>query len=795
MHEEFIGTGWAFPMGVERHRRHRHGPPRAGARAGHAAHPVDLPGRAADAARVRLPPARLRVPAVPATRPPACSAMRSGPPSPGGSPACDIEMVTVTPDPVERNLLFIDIKYSVKATNDRRNLVFPFYTIPDEEPASDTDGASRSQPRRPPVPGPRRRRQAPGPAPVSRSGPTTTSPIPGVTLIETFAFMTDQLLYRLNRVPDRLYIKFLELIGVHLLPPTPARAPVTFWLSSPAVALVMIATNTKVGDDPHRDRGAGDLLHRRGARRSSRAGCRASAPRRNGERGADQPHRGAEAGSPVSGLRRASDAGRRAAGLGSPSRCPATPCGSTSAATSTASASTRTTRRWCGRRGTVAGGPSARSPRTPPAASTATARSRCTSRPITRPVSSTSERAGWLRARVVEADEGQPDVQRLPDHPRAHRLHRRRHGRRAARRDHRERGARRIRGRARAAVLGRCSSRCWPGPALRSWRSAPTRAGRSGTQVEHFAASGPDDRHYVLDAVNGEVVLGPMVREADGGHPPVRRRAAEGGVRPDDRRTPSAAAGRATSARGAIRTLKSSIPFVAGVENRRSARDGVDGETIGVGQVARTDHAADAQPGRHGRGLRADHPRGGARGGAGPLPGRRCRRRRRRRRVKVLLVPAARPGAGADQVRGPRARPQTFERVKDELDETRLHRHARADRAPAVPGRHRGGPTRRQAARRARRGSRTEALEALYAYLNPLTGGPDGNGWPFGRPVQSGEVYAALQRIRGVDLVEDVRVFGANPVTGERGKQTTRIELEPNSLVFSYEHQVRVEGQ
>ena len=42
---------------------------------------------------------------------------------------------------------------------------------------------------------------------------------PGVTLIETFAFMTDQLLYRLNRVPDRLYIKFLELIGIRLFPP------------------------------------------------------------------------------------------------------------------------------------------------------------------------------------------------------------------------------------------------------------------------------------------------------------------------------------------------------------------------------------------------------------------------------------------------------------------------------------------------------------------------------------------------------------------------------------------------
>ena len=48
---------------------------------------------------------------------------------------------------------------------------------------------------------------------------------PGVTLIETFAYMTDQLLYRLNRVPDRIYVKFLDLIGVRLFPPTAARRP------------------------------------------------------------------------------------------------------------------------------------------------------------------------------------------------------------------------------------------------------------------------------------------------------------------------------------------------------------------------------------------------------------------------------------------------------------------------------------------------------------------------------------------------------------------------------------------
>ena len=46
---------------------------------------------------------------------------------------------------------------------------------------------------------------------------------PGVTLIEAVASMVDQLIYRLNRVPDLNYVKFLELIGVRLRPPSPAR--------------------------------------------------------------------------------------------------------------------------------------------------------------------------------------------------------------------------------------------------------------------------------------------------------------------------------------------------------------------------------------------------------------------------------------------------------------------------------------------------------------------------------------------------------------------------------------------
>jgi phage baseplate assembly protein W len=47
-------------------------------------------------------------------------------------PRVDVDDVTVTIDPVEASCLWIDIAYSLRGTNDPRNLVFPFYVIPGE---------------------------------------------------------------------------------------------------------------------------------------------------------------------------------------------------------------------------------------------------------------------------------------------------------------------------------------------------------------------------------------------------------------------------------------------------------------------------------------------------------------------------------------------------------------------------------------------------------------------------------------------------------------------------------------
>jgi Bacteriophage baseplate protein W len=45
-------------------------------------------------------------------------------------PRIDVEDVVVSFDARDAAVMYIDIRYSIRRTNDRRNLVFPFYVIP-----------------------------------------------------------------------------------------------------------------------------------------------------------------------------------------------------------------------------------------------------------------------------------------------------------------------------------------------------------------------------------------------------------------------------------------------------------------------------------------------------------------------------------------------------------------------------------------------------------------------------------------------------------------------------------------
>lgn len=75
---------------------------------------------------------------------------------------------------------------------------------------------------------------------------------PGVTLIELFAWMTEMTLYRLNRVPDKNFLAFLELMGIGLTPPQPSRAVLQFAIN-PKADRVMVPTGTRTATKPGHD--------------------------------------------------------------------------------------------------------------------------------------------------------------------------------------------------------------------------------------------------------------------------------------------------------------------------------------------------------------------------------------------------------------------------------------------------------------------------------------------------------------------------------------------------------------
>jgi predicted phage baseplate assembly protein len=73
---------------------------------------------------------------------------------------------------------------------------------------------------------------------------------PGITLIEMFAWIADILLYRLNRVPEKNYIKFMDLIGITLEPPKAATVEATFRLTAPQTESFIIPRETEVATKP-----------------------------------------------------------------------------------------------------------------------------------------------------------------------------------------------------------------------------------------------------------------------------------------------------------------------------------------------------------------------------------------------------------------------------------------------------------------------------------------------------------------------------------------------------------------
>jgi predicted phage baseplate assembly protein len=609
---------------------------------------------------------------------------------------------------------------------------------------------------------------------------------PGVTLIELFAWMTDQVVYRLNRVPDRNYVKFLELIGVSLYPPTAARTSVTFWLSAPQPDVVTIPAGTQVAtvrtdtseaiaftsiEDlpivPSSLERLGSMIdgktlrdHWAALEKGTEFACFQPVPKPG-----DALYIGLSEAVPSNAVRLRFNADIEGVGV-DPTNPPLAweawtgddwePCELDSDSTG-----------GLNRDGDVV----IHVPRAH----------------VTSLIA--KQRGGWIRARVTQPVEGQPAYSASPnikgltaitiggtvDAVNAELVYREEVGISDG-----------VPGQRFPVKRGPIV----PGDGMAILEVTGAEGWDEWTHVGDFAASGPDDKHFVLDLSSGEVRLGPAVRLADGAF---RR---YGAVPPKGahlrlREYRVGGGRRGNVATRAISVMKSSIPFVARVENRRPARGGVDGEDIenakvrgpirlrARGRAVTTEDyeqlAREAAP--EVARVRAVAAGDGADAGS----------------VRVLIVPSASSEQGRLRFDQLVPNEDTLQKVTDRLEESRVIGTRAIIEPPVYRGitvvaklkaRNRVNPTRLQ----------EEALAALYEYFNPISGGPDGTGWPFGRPVNVGEVYSVLQGIRGTELVEDARLFGADPVTGQRGQQTPRLELEAHALVFSYEHQVLVEG-
>ena len=79
---------------------------------------------------------------------------------------------------------------------------------------------------------------------------------PGVTLLELYAWMTEMVIYRLNKVPEKNFLTFLDLIGVRLKPPEPAQVVLEFTPAEGIEGELLVRKGTQVatlqaaGTDP-----------------------------------------------------------------------------------------------------------------------------------------------------------------------------------------------------------------------------------------------------------------------------------------------------------------------------------------------------------------------------------------------------------------------------------------------------------------------------------------------------------------------------------------------------------------
>lgn len=336
-------------------------------------------------------------------------------------------------------------------------------------------------------------------------------------------------------------------------------------------------------------------------------------------------------------------------------------------------------------------------------------------------------------------------------------------------------------------------------------------------EVRDFADSDPQDRHYTLDSLTGSVQFGPLIREPDqltrqiqirSRTQQLTRHKAEiveeialpidvqahplehqyGAVPPRGSvismvsyRTGGGRQGNVQA--GTLQFLKSSVPYVASVTNHLSARNGADGESleqavVRAPQLLRSrDRAVTAE----------DFEVLTYKGAAGAIAHVKCLPAIASRDagiVRLLVVPQSNTEA---ITQGLGITPDAFtlqpalkEQILNYLEERRLLGIQVQLQEPEYVGvavQTEVGLEPVYSNPSAQQQIISNLRVALYRYLNPLTGGSDGTGWPFGRPVYASDIVALLQQTPGVLYVGAVLLFSLRK--GKDGTWTRQSAPEP----------------
>jgi predicted phage baseplate assembly protein len=605
---------------------------------------------------------------------------------------------------------------------------------------------------------------------------------PGVTLIELFAWMTEMMLYRVNQIPDKHYTKFLELMGIELFPASPARTELAFWLSAPQPEAVRVHAGTKAGTQRTEQEESvvfmtdSDLV----IVVPKLTSCLTATSEGNYEDHWDDLR---VPGQTVTCFRTVTPGD--AIYFGFEESLAGNIVRLDFQASSTGKGVQPDNPPWAWEAWSGDHWEPVRVYRDETAGLNTNGAVVLVVPREHQALIVGPKRAFWLRCRIDEPGPDRPGYTASPEVAAAAATslggtmiaH---HGDEAPR-----------------EILG--TSEGVPGqwfevrrtPALPRRRGETVVVTADGSaeewrEVGDFSASSSSDLHFTWDASSGVIAFGPEVRHPDGSkrqHGAIPKLGAEiavtgyrfgGGVR-------------GNVGAGTVSVLKSSIPFVGRVENLGPGEGGVDAETVenakrrGPLSLRTGERAVTVQDFER---LTLEASPGVARARCLPpldpvSP------------VRVLIVPRV-------EIRPERltlddlALPEEVRReVSDYLEDRRILTTTVELSTPFYQG-----VTVTARVKRAADADpallRDRLLTKVYRYIEPIAGGPEGGGWPFGRDLNIGEVFGLLANVEGVASVEEVTLYLADLATGDRREVQQRARLRDDSVFVSYKHQVLV---